>query len=118
MTLAQGPVDAKGRMHIRHDVVLVLGVDRDKMRWEVDVLEGEEVARQLHHVVLVVAGGVLDVGGAGGRGGIVGIVRTLGRERRGRRMAEIFELVDEVGEVHVDIGGGGVFGHSDVSLVS
>lgn len=25
-------------------------------------------------------------------------------------MAEIFELVDEVGEVHVDIGGGGVFG--------
>ncbi len=84
------------------------------MRGEIDLFEGEEVAWELGHVVIVagVAGWVLGIGDGGGgvgRGGIVG-ARELGGWGGGGWAAEFFEEVGEAGGVHVDVGCGGVFG--------
>lgn len=92
---------------------------------QVDLLKGEEVAGQLRHIVLVVAGQVLRVvgGGGGGSGGGRGwvdwvlVLDRVGGRGGGRPAAEIFELVDQVREVHVDVGCRGVLRlKSDISV--
>lgn len=87
------------------------------MRRQKDLLEGQEVAGQLRHVVavVVVGGGVagLGVGGRrGGRGrieGAGGVLIECGGGGGGGP-AEVLEDVGQAGAVHVQVGGGGIFG--------
>ena len=80
------------------------------MRWEVDLLVGEERAGDVLWAGVVAAGGGVGIlrGGSGGvgEGGVGG--GSWGS-------AELFEEVSVPGGVEVDVGVGGVAGHGGVN---
>jgi hypothetical protein len=43
--LTQRAINPKRSVHVRHDIVLILGIQRHQVRRQGDLLEGQEVAR-------------------------------------------------------------------------